>query len=389
MVSDRRVTLGPSSGRRGEEAAPRQAIPEQVGRPIRPDRLATVLAGPVRWWRRTRSMADVLGRDRRELIAYHEAAHAVVGHRQGLTFSAIYVGDAGPAPGGPERPALCRRARRADLLGSSHQRGFSSDPRLVDPPFSCVAPDRGTPSTRAPGGKPRPLSANNRITLLVAHRHALIRQALRALLAAQRDIEVVAEASNGREAVEMAERLGPDVALVETRLPGISGTEATRLIRRRAGRTRVLLLALDADDELVVSVLRAGASGCVLLGADVGELLLAVRTTQRGGSYLPEAVAERMGHDEEERSSSAEGAPRRERLSVREREVLQLFAQGDGNKRIAEKLIVSVKTVEAHKAHIAHKLGVRGQTGLLKYAIRKGLIELDVDRPVAAVARSA
>jgi len=225
---------------------------------------------------------------------------------------------------------------------------------------------------------------NNRITLLVAYRHTLLRQALRTVLAAEADIEVVTEAADGKEAIEQAERLQPDVVLMDTQLPVVSGIEATQLIKRRSSRSRVLLLTLGADDELILSMLRAGASGCLLKDADVSELLLAIRTAHRGGSHLSPRIAERMVHNYVRYASEPEPRAARELLSVREREVLQLVAEGHGNQSIARKLTLSVKTVEAHKSHISQKLGVRGRTELIKYAIRKGLIDLEMDGPIGA-----
>jgi len=224
---------------------------------------------------------------------------------------------------------------------------------------------------------------NHRIKLLVAYRHTLLRQALRTVLATQNDIEVVNEASDGKEAIEMAEKLQPDIVLMDTQLPVVSGIEATQLIKKRSSRTRVLLLTLGADDELILSMLRAGASGALLKDSDVTELLLAIRTVHRGGSYLSPQIAERMVQNYVRYASNpTEHQPPKELLSVREREILQLVAEGLGNQAIAQKLTLSVKTVEAHKSHISQKLGVRGRTELIKYAIRKGLIDLEMDAPV-------
>jgi DNA-binding NarL/FixJ family response regulator len=224
---------------------------------------------------------------------------------------------------------------------------------------------------------------NRRIKLLVAYRHTLLRQALRAVMTTQNDVQVVAEAADGKEAVDLAERVEPDVVLMDAELPVVSGVEATRLIRKRSSRSRVLLLTLGADDELILGMLRAGASGCLLKDADVSELLLAIRTAHRGGSYLSPRIAERMVQSYvRDGSDAAERRPPKELLSVREREVLQLVAEGHGNQAIAGRLTLSVKTVEAHKSHICEKLGVRGRTELIKYAIRKGLIDVEVEGPV-------
>jgi two-component system response regulator NreC len=221
---------------------------------------------------------------------------------------------------------------------------------------------------------------NHRIKLLVAYRHTLLRQALRTVLASQNDIEVVSEATDGKEAIEMSEKMQPDIVLMDTQLPVVSGIEATQLIKKRSHRSRVLLLTLGADDELILSMLRAGASGCLLKDADVSELLLAIRTAHRGGSYLSPQIADRMVQNYVRYASNpTEQQAPKELLSVREREILQLVAEGFGNQAIAKKLTLSVKTVEAHKSHISQKLGVRGRTELIKYAIRKGLIDLEME----------
>jgi len=226
-----------------------------------------------------------------------------------------------------------------------------------------------------------------RIKLLLAYRHTLLRQALRTLLTAQGDVEVIQEAEDGREAVELAEKHRPDVVLMDTQLPVVSGIEATRMIRKRNRDVRVLLLTLGADDEYILQLLRAGASGCLLKDADAGELILAIRAAHRGGSYLSPAISEKMVQNYVRLADEvADDAPRKEVLSVREREILQLVVEGQGNQAIVQKLFISVKTVEAHKAHIMRKLNVKGRTELIKYAIRKGLIELETGESVVALA---
>ena len=229
-------------------------------------------------------------------------------------------------------------------------------------------------------GRPH-LPPAGRIKLLLAYRHTLLRQALRTLLTAQGDVDVVHEAEDGKEAVELAAKHRPDVVLMDTQLPVVSGIEATRLIRKRARTSRVLLLTLGADDEYILQLLRAGASGCLLKDADAQELILAIRAAHRGGSYLSPAISDKMVQNYIRLADGiVDDIPvQKEVLSVREREILQLVADGFGNQQIAAKLCLSVKTVEAHKAHIMRKLNVKGRTELIKYAIRKGLIELEMD----------
>ena len=223
----------------------------------------------------------------------------------------------------------------------------------------------------------------NRIKILVAYRHTLLRQALKTVLSAQNDLEVVSEASDGKEAIDMAEKFQPDIVLMDTQMPVVSGVEATSHIRRRNKRSRVLLMTLGADDDLILEMLRAGAAGCLLKDSDIPEMLLAIRTAHSGGSYLSPRIADRMVQNYVRFATkpAEELKPQRELLSVREREVLQMVADGHGNQEIARRLTLSVKTVEAHKSHIAQKLGVRGRTELIKYAIRKGLIDLEIDTP--------
>src|SRR5439155_11046850 len=134
----------------------------------------------------------------------------------------------------------------------------------------------------------------DRIKLQIAYRHTLLRQALRTVLAANSDVDVIGEAVDGREAVELAEKHQPDIVLMDTQLPVVSGVEATQLIKRRANGSRVVLLTLGADDELILNMLRAGASGCVLKDSDTSEMMLAIRTAHRGGSYLSPQIADRM-----------------------------------------------------------------------------------------------
>jgi two-component system response regulator NreC len=216
-----------------------------------------------------------------------------------------------------------------------------------------------------------------RIKVLIAYRQRLMRQALRTVLAAQPDIALVTEAEDGKSAIEMTERDAPDVVVMDAQLPVVSGVEATALIRRRARAAQVLLLTAGTDDDQILAMLRAGATGCLLKDADVDELLRAVRTVHRGGAYHSPRLAERIAQNLVRYASARlEEAPK-EQLSVREREVLQLVAEGHGNQEIARRLVLSVKTVEAHKDHVARKLGIRGRTELIKYAIRTGMIELE------------
>lgn len=217
-----------------------------------------------------------------------------------------------------------------------------------------------------------------RIRVLVADDHAVVRQSFRFLLDSHPDVEVVGDASNGREAVELAEKLQPDVVLMDMVMPGLNGLEATRQIRKRVPRTKVLMLTGYMEDEQIVSALRAGASGYVVKKSDVAELVLGIQAVHRGNTYFSSAISSGGAVDELMwRAKSGDGKVGYEQLTSREREVLQLIAEGYTNQRIADELVISVKTVEAHKAHIMNKLRAQNRTDLIRYALRKGLVGLD------------
>ncbi|PFG73011.1 LuxR family two component transcriptional regulator [Tepidiforma thermophila] len=216
------------------------------------------------------------------------------------------------------------------------------------------------------------------IRILLVDDHAVIRQALRMLLEAQPELEVVADVENGREAVQAVERLQPDVVLMDVVMPGLNGLEATRQIRRIAPSTRVVMLSGFVDEDQLLDAIRSGASGYIVKKSDVSELVLAIQTVHRGNSYFSSSLSE--GFDLAEVLYQAKRADQRngmDTLTSREREVLQLIAEGYTNQGIANELYISVKTVEAHKAHIMAKLHARNRTDLIRYAIRKGIVRLE------------
>jgi two-component system response regulator NreC len=218
-----------------------------------------------------------------------------------------------------------------------------------------------------------------RIRLLVADDHALLRQALRSLLEAQPNLEVIGEAMNGRDAVEVAERLMPDVVLMDMVMPGLNGIEATRQILKRSPGTRVLILTAYLEDERLLQALRSGASGYVVKNSDLDELLLAIQSVHRGNTYFSSAVSEELAVNEVLlQAKQPEGKTGYDLLTNREREVLQLIAEGLSNQQIADVLVISVKTVEAHRSHIMTKLHAKHRTDLIRYAIRRGLIGLEM-----------
>ena len=189
---------------------------------------------------------------------------------------------------------------------------------------------------------------------------------------------MVGEAANGREAVEAAERLRPDVVLMDMVTPGLNGIEATRQIVKRVPGCRVLILTAYVEDERLLQALRAGAAGYVVKNSELDELLLAIQSVHRGNTYFSTSVSEEIAVNEVLlQSKQPEPKTGYDLLTNREREVLQLIAEGLSNQRIAAELVISVKTVEAHKAHIMAKLHARNRTDLIRYAIKRGLIGLE------------
>jgi DNA-binding NarL/FixJ family response regulator len=224
-------------------------------------------------------------------------------------------------------------------------------------------------------------SSFGRIRIMIVDDHTILRDTLRLLLEIHGEVEIVGEASDGRQAIDLAEQLKPDVVLMDTGLPGLNGIEATAPIRKRLPRTKVLTLSGYGYEDHVRAALAAGASGYVVKSSAAQELLLAIRTVYQSNTYLSASLTEGRGmrHHLTDAERSESGTAN---LSPREREVLQLIAEGHTNRGIAERLFISVKTVEAHKEHIVRKLGVRGSAELIRYAIRKGLTFVDTDATI-------
>jgi len=215
------------------------------------------------------------------------------------------------------------------------------------------------------------------IRVMLVDDHTVLRETLRLLLETRTEVTVVGEAADGREAIDMAERLHPDVILMDAGMPGLNGVEATAVIHKRLPRTKVLMLSGFAYDDTVNAAMAAGAAGYALKSSTVDELLKAIVVVNTDQRYISPVLGERAAARGGERRS-ADGVP----LSAREREVLQLVAEGYTNAGIAQRLVISVKTVEAHKEHIVQKLGVRGTAELIRYAIRKGIVFIEPDDPL-------
>ena len=213
------------------------------------------------------------------------------------------------------------------------------------------------------------------IRILIADDHAIMREGVRALLEIHEDMEVIGEASDGREAIAQVSELTPDIILLDISMPFMDGLEATRRIRKANPNTNVLILTQHEDKEYVLSAVKAGAAGCISKKAVSSELVSAIRAIYRGGSFLYPPVAKLLIEDYLQRTDG-ETDPY-ERLTDREREVLQLVAEGRTNQEIADLLVLSMKTVLGHRAKIMEKLDIHSRTDLIKYAIRRGLISVD------------
>jgi two-component system response regulator NreC len=215
-----------------------------------------------------------------------------------------------------------------------------------------------------------------KIRVLIADDHALVRDGIKSLLGLAEEIEVVGEASDGREAVEQARRLKPDVILMDIAMPGLGGLEATLELKREAPKTRVLVLTQYDDLEYIRRFLKIGIAGYVLKSMLGSELPAAIRSAARGGLVLdPQVAAEAMQPVPAERGAGSEDLY--ELLTDREKQVLRLVALGQSNKEVADALGISVKTAMSHREHLMEKLGLRNRTDLIKFAIKKGVIRVE------------
>lgn len=208
--------------------------------------------------------------------------------------------------------------------------------------------------------------------------HPIVRQGVRALLEAEPGFMVVGEAENGREAVELAKRLRPDIAVVDLMLPDLNGLEVTRYIHRFNPSTKVLILSMYADEPHVLEALRAGALGYVVKGSSTASLISALRETLDGHRYLSPMLSDWAIEAYIAHAGRVTGqVDRYELLSPREREVFQLAAQGATNAEIAQRLTISSRTAETHRTHLIHKLGLKTQRQLALYALKRGYISED------------
>ena len=210
--------------------------------------------------------------------------------------------------------------------------------------------------------------------VLIADDHALVRAGIRALLETVAEVEVVAEAADGREALDLVRKHQPDVVLMDIAMPGISGLEATRLLGKTSPDTHIMILSMHASEEYVWQALRSGARGYLLKGASLAELELAIKSVAEDQIYLSPSISRNLIEDylrptgSEHRSADS--------LTPRQREILQLIAEGKSTKQIALDLSISVKTVETHRSLLMKRLNVHDVASLVRYAVKIGLVNL-------------
>jgi DNA-binding NarL/FixJ family response regulator len=218
------------------------------------------------------------------------------------------------------------------------------------------------------------MNAAGRIRLLLADDHKLFRAGIKSLLQTVADLEVIAEAEDGREALRLVAEHHPDVVLMDIMMPELNGLDAAARLARASPRARIIVLSMNADPDSVLRALRAGAVGYLVKTADPAELELAIRAVMRGERFLSSAISAHvvsacLGRVDQEQSSL-------ERLTPRQREVLQLIAEGHTTKEIAAKLAISAKTADAYRAELMHALDIHDVATLTRYAIRSGLVSV-------------
>ncbi|MBA2287600.1 MAG: response regulator transcription factor [Ktedonobacteraceae bacterium] len=214
-----------------------------------------------------------------------------------------------------------------------------------------------------------------KIRILLADDHTILRAGLKMMLNAQPDMEVVGEAHDGRQAIHEAQRLQPDIVLMDITMPDINGIEATRQLKKLLPEARVLILTMHENDEYIFQALRAGASGYLLKEAADTDLIYALHIIQSGQFYLSPIAQSVMVGDYLQRVRAGEEKDSYSSLTEREREILKLVAEGFTNNKIAERLIISPKTVDTHRTHVMDKLNLHSRAELVKYAMRRGLLE--------------
>jgi two-component system response regulator NreC len=221
----------------------------------------------------------------------------------------------------------------------------------------------------------RPQGSLDKIRVLLADDHTILRAGLKMMLNAQPDIETIGEASDGKQAISEAERLSPDVIIMDITMPECNGIEATRQIKRLLPDVRVLILTMHENEEYLFQTLRAGAAGYMLKEAADTDLISAIRVVSGGRFYLSPSAQSMLVSDYLQRVHTGEERDSYSALTEREREILKLVAEGYTNSQIGERLFISPKTVDTHRTHIMDKLNLHSRAELVKYAMRRGLLE--------------
>ncbi len=218
-----------------------------------------------------------------------------------------------------------------------------------------------------------------RITVLLADDHMLVREGLRKILELERDLEVVGEAEDGRQAVAMVKKLRPEVVLMDIAMPMLNGLEATRQVLKAVPSTRVLILSAYSDEAYVKDAIESGARGYLLKQTSSRDVCQAIRIVQQGNTFFSPSVAKGLAARDQSSMERGEACKQRSNhLSSREREVLQLIAEGQLNKQVAAELGVSFKTVDKHRQNLMAKLNIHDVAGLTRYAIAEGIIKSSV-----------
>ena len=223
------------------------------------------------------------------------------------------------------------------------------------------------------------MNKKQKITVLLAEDHLIVREGLLKLLESEKEIEVVGQASTGRQTVEMTLELRPAVVIMDIAMPELNGMEATRQIREAAPETKVLILSAHSDDAYVERMTELGASGYLIKQTSAHHLSTAIKEVHKGNTFYSPSIVKKMAHQNREildregrlKSTSMQ-------LTKREMEILQLIAEGNANKQVAGLLDISIKTVEKHREHLMHKLNIHDTASLTRYAIAAGVIESSV-----------
>ena len=216
----------------------------------------------------------------------------------------------------------------------------------------------------------------NPISIVLADDHHVVRQGLRLLLAQQQDFSIIAEASDGLETIQVVERLEPDILVVDLMMPGLNGFEVTRRTRKKSPKTHVVVLSMYGEESYVLEALRNGASAYVMKCSCDTELVMAIREAAAGRRYLSPPLSERAIEAYLQKAETT-SLDMYETLTSREREILQLVAEGVTGTQIAARLFISRRTVETHRSNLMRKLGLKSQAEIIRYALKRGIVKID------------